>query len=713
MIKILIVFAIMLLLAAPATAANVTKVEIRGVVFDSGSSTYNTTLQWDAQKFPGFWYAPGGGKSSESLKIINQPASSLTINNRVIEKGNLQYNTTRSDQKFKVFSEKNRKVENGLEYNSTAKTFKPGTAGGYYARLGWFGDLYIAVNGKANKLAKLVKEQKAEEKKTLKLGTSWDLGEGYNLTVQSLDTATNPRQAWLSLSKDGKTFDNRVVNEGEVYTYIEKSVGGESSVPVFVTYVESIFTGAEGMSTFVQLRYTWLISLDVLEIKAGDKFGVFEVKEANENYVLLDNKDNPITLGQNSVQSLFGNLSFKVADSSTALRFYPILEKTAPGKYEIHGMVFDSGSSTYNTTLQWDAQKFPGFWYAPGGGKSSESLKIINQPASSLTVNNRVIEKEKLQYNTTRSDQKFKVFSEKNRKVENGLEYNSTAKTFKPGTTGGYYARLGWFGDLYVAVNGKANKLAKLIKEQKAEEKKTLKLGTSWDLGEGYNLTVQSLDTATNPRQAWLSLSKDNESLDYRVVKEGEVYTYIEKSVGGESSVPVFVTYVESIFTGTEGMSTFIQLRYTWLISRNVLEIKAGDKFGVFEVKEANENYVLLDNKDNPITLGQNSVQPLYGELKFKVADSSTALRFYPLLEYSILEPKVEAKAQPVSPQPTTTAASSAVVSEPLRATAPVNVQTTQTEKPLTSTALPEQWNWIFFAVAGLIGTGYLILRKG
>lgn len=328
MFKIFTIFALMFILAMPATAANVTKVEIHGVVFDEKSSTYNTTLLWDAQKFPGFWYALGGGKSSETLKIVNQLASSLTVSSRVIQQENLLYNTSRTDQKYTVFSEKSKKVENGLEYNSTTKTFTKSATGGYYARLGWFGDLYVAVNGKANKLAKLIKEQKKEEKQTLKLGTSWNLGEGYNLTVEALDTKTSPRQAWLSLIKDGKTFDNKVVNEGEVYTYVEKSLKGESDVPVFVTYVESIFTGAEGTATFVQLRYTWLISQNVLEIKAGDKFGVLEVKEANENYVLLYNKDKTISLDQNTVQPLYGELKFKVADSSTALRFYPIFEQT-------------------------------------------------------------------------------------------------------------------------------------------------------------------------------------------------------------------------------------------------------------------------------------------------------------------------------------------------------------------------------------------------
>ncbi|MFZ3169961.1 MAG: S-layer protein domain-containing protein [Candidatus Methanoperedens sp.] len=384
---------------------------------------------------------------------------------------------------------------------------------------------------------------------------------------------------------------------------------------------------------------------------------------------------------------------------------------------EIRGIVFDSSSSTYNNTLQWDAVKFPGFWYALGAGKSSETLKIINQPASSLTVNSRVIEKENLQYNTLRSDQKFKVFSEKSKKVRNGLEYNSTTKTFKLNATGGYYARLGWFGDLYIAVNGKANKLAKLIKEQKAEEEQTLKLGTSWNLGEGYNLTVESLDTATNPRQAWLSFSKDNKNLDHRVVKEGEVYTYIEKNVNSESDVAVFVTYVDSIFTGAEGMSAFVQLRYTWLISRNVLEIKAGDKFGVFEAKEANENYVLLDNKKN-INLGQNAVIDLGNGLKFKVADSSTALRFYPYFEQVIQDsPKVDFKATIANATTTTTTSTVSTLSSAATtpSTSSQEAGAAQASSPVTKpvdTAKPQQWNWIFFAAAGL-ATGYMVLRKG
>jgi S-layer protein (TIGR01567 family) len=474
------------------------------------------------------------------------------------------------------------------------------------------------------------------------------------------------------------------------------------------------------MSSFVQLKYTWLISNNILEIKTGDKFGVFEVKEATDNSLTLYNKDTSINLAQNSAQTLYGDLKFKVADSATALRFYPTLEKTKPGKYELRGGAYDE--SKYKT-LVWDAQRFPGFWYASAGGKSSESL-IVDQTASTLTSTNRTIEAEKLLYNTSRTEQKYKVFSEKGLKVVNALDYNSTTKTFKNSINGGYYARLGWFGNLYVAVNGKANKLAKIIKDQDKLDKQTLKLGTSWNLGEGYNLTVDALDERTTPKQASLSLTKDGVTLDNKIVNEGEVYTYSEKDLKGESNVPVFVTYVESIFSGAEGMATFVQLRYTFLISLNVLEIKAGDKFGVLEVKEANENYVLLYNKEKPINLDQNAVIDLANGLKFKVADSSTALRFYPYFEQVILaNSKIELKSASTTTTATTAtsaapasnialATSSTTPSTSLQVASPDRVQTGSPVTTPGNSAKSQQWNWIFFAAAGLVGTGYLVVRK-
>ncbi len=717
--KLLTLFTFVLILAAPATAANVTTVEIHGVVFDETSTTYNTTLQWDAQKFPGFWYNFNGGKSGETL-TITQPALSLKRSSDLILADNLFYNTSRTDQNYTVFTDKGLTVENGLNYSSSTG-FTKVSAGGKYAQLGWFGNKYVALNGKANKLAKLIYEQDRRDKKTLKLGDIWSLGDGYNLTVEALDTGASPRQARLSLDRNGTIFDTKIVQDGEVYTYTE-SLDGESDVPVFVTYIDGIFTGSEGMSAVVQLRYTWLISENVLEVKDRDQFGVFQVKEANENYLLLYNKDRNINLSQNTVSPLYGDLNFKIGDSATALRFYPVVQKTTPGKYEVRGWVFDEKSKTYNTTLNWDAQKFPGFYYALSNGKSGETLTIA-QPASSLKASSRAILADNLLYNTSRRDSNYTVYTEKGLTVEDGLNYSSS-RGFTKGSTGGKYAWVGWFGVQYVAINGKANKLAKLLINQARfiNEKKTLKLGDVWNLGEGYNLTVDALDTQVSPRQASLSLSKNGTTLETKIVNEGEVYAYIEKNLDGESDVPVFVTYVDSIFTGTEGMSAVVQLRYTWLISENVLEVKDGYRFGVFEVKEANENYVLLYNKDKQIDLEQNTVQPLYGDLKFKIADKDDALRFYPFIEQTIqASPKLELKAAgAVATASTVPTATQNVVEaqapNSMQAAALTSVQTaspTPVKTEATEGTLQKLFGfWGFYAVLGLSGAAYFALRK-
>lgn len=371
-------------------------------------------------------------------------------------------------------------------------------------------------------------------------------------------------------------------------------------------------------------------------------------------------------------------------------------------KVEIYGTLFDQFGAK---TLSWDAMNFAGFWHVLATNKSSEKL-WIEQDASNLTSSSREVKPEKLFYKTSRTEQKYKTFAEKGKLVERGLDYNSGTKTFTNGATGGYYARLGWFGDLYVAVNGKANKLAKMVKEQKAEEKQNLKIGETWSLGEGYNLTVQALDTQVSPRQAWLSLAKDGKMLDNKVANEGDVYTYVEKNIANESDVPVFVTFAESIFSGTSG--DIVQLRYTWIISQNVTEIKAGDKFGVFGVREANEDFLLLYNKDKSISLDQNTVQPLYRDLKFRVGDSATALRFYPIREYNIQEP---------SPPATITQPDNATITPIATATKTPNSTAIAAPDVARPTVTPVQTtkmsgNVAAILIALLICVAYFVLRK-
>ncbi len=570
-IKQLILIATLLILITNIAAAGI---EIRG-------SKATGQASWNAQSFAGFWYDIEADKSTESLIV----RGSINDYNRFIEPGNLQYTTFDTDVPFRVYSAKGLTVD--------GKT-------SYYA-IGWQGQKYIAINGKANKLSKLVLEQESQESKVLGVGQTWDMGDGYKLTVQSIDAKAYPQQAWVVLSKDGIKLDDKVIVQGQIYTYAEKSIAGETNVPIFVTYINNIYSGPA--SNVVELKYSWLISKSILTIQSGDKYGTFKVSTANDNNIALIN-DQRVQLLKGASVDLMGNIKFKVADSDS-LTYYPVIRLQESDKYAIRGELAKG-------TASWNANNFAGFWYDLDSDQSTEILTL-----SSFNAINNFIETNSLTYRTQGVPAKYKVTSVK------GISVGSK----------NYYKAVGWQGDKYIAINGKSNKLAKILLEHGAStsEKKSLTVGETWDIGYGYTITAQSIDARASPRQAWLVFSKNGKKLDDKVVAQGQIYTY-EAYFGDEGYVPILVTYIDSIFAGAT--SDMVQLRYTFLASDSAGNIRLGDRFGVFEVTGSNSDSVVLVNK-NRIPLNSGTID-LMGGLKFKIANSGSNLRFYPVIEKSM-----------------------------------------------------------------------------
>jgi len=98
--------------------------------------------------------------------------------------------------------------------------------------------------------------------------------------------------------------------------------------------------------------------------------------------------------------------------------------------------------------------------------------------------------------------------------------------------------------------------------------------------------------------------------------------------------VPTFVTYVDSVFAGAT--SDMVQLRYTWVVSRDVTEINTGDEFGALEVTSTSGNSLNLTNKEESIDLSQDTIESVAGAMKIKIADDDEVLRFYPFAEVTI-----------------------------------------------------------------------------
>ncbi|MDD5615844.1 MAG: S-layer protein domain-containing protein [Candidatus Methanoperedens sp.] len=272
---------------------------------------------------------------------------------------------------------------------------------------------------------------------------------------------------------------------------------------------------------------------------------------------------------------------------------------TDSGFYELAGIL----------TKKWDASNFPGFWRDQETGVSTEEL-VIDQ---SINNSRRIIEKHNLIYRTRPESVNFQV-------------YRNTNKA--PSGTNGSYQVMGWLGEKHVFFQG--NKIAKIIFEQNATEKKIMTTGDSWYFDEGYRFFAHTVE-APLERMAWVEFLKDNKSLQELVIPDREAYAYQVDATG----TPVFVTY-PYIHRGNE--TDIGEFMYTWLRSANLKSINFSDTFGIMEVTSVDNGMIELRNRA-PIELAPDSTINLMGNLNLKVGSSNTSLSFYP---YRVKNPNVK-----------------------------------------------------------------------
>ncbi len=362
----------------------------------------------------------------------------------------------------------------------------------------------------------------------------------------------------------------------------------------------------------------------------------------------------------------------------------------------------------------WSVYNFEGFFYDLKDDLGKEQLTVL-QP--NLAAGQRTIDKDRLLYSTQADAKQLKVVSEAfagsaAAAALKGLERTGAGQAFANGN----YDIVGWQADRYIAVNGKIDKLAKLLFEHgtSAAEKKTLTIGDTWDLGGGWTLQAQAIDAKATPRQAWLVLSKDGVKKDDKVISEKTIYTYVEKSLAGETDVPLFLTYVDSVFAGAT--TDMVQLRYTWVIDPAVTTVKGGDKFGIFEVVtlDTTGKRLVLNNTDSTVSLSQDATVDIMGNIKFKVADKAGVLRFYPKVDYQI-GPSVTPTPGPGTPVATVVGTIRPTTN--VTVTTPSMTETTAAAAATTAAAAAttkktEPGFEAIFAIAGLLAVAFLVLRQ-
>jgi S-layer protein (TIGR01567 family) len=258
--------------------------EIRGTTYDTGSVEADS-LSWDFRTFDGFIYgirAPYGYVTTvipERLYYTDKGGSpALGKSNptsHTFDEGELIYYTQPIDTPYEVFDN---------EIGVTKIDFAPF----FYM----FGKVYIAAGYDATNLATMVFAQGPDDRKTLKVGETWEWPEGYSLTLNDVDIEGNT--CHFSLCKDGEVLESGIVDTGtgdindKIYT-ANADVGSSSDVIYFVIFVDSVFQGST--EKFANFKYAFLIDqYQPFSIDEDYEYGVFEVDSAASEGITMSNK---------------------------------------------------------------------------------------------------------------------------------------------------------------------------------------------------------------------------------------------------------------------------------------------------------------------------------------------------------------------------------------------------------------------------------------
>ena len=327
------VLAIIILLATVATAP-AQDVDISSDIHDIGESI----VTWDSYTFPGFYYDIDSDIGTETLTFmlsnIDQDRASAVLSDLPDIHGN-----------------------RGAVYTTEAPpvgfSFEPW---GQYEEIGFLGGEYFAAYDdepwnmtKANQSVPFLYDKSAnrnlmtneqiselliddDTEQTLSSSNPLELEEGYNLTIKIIDA--DGRKVNVQLSKNGHVVDSKVISpsiknasiEEQTY-YYKKDLGDTGNIVIIAVHFKNVFRSAD--SDIATVDGIFQISDTPTSIKTGQQYDKMSIRSVDPTAmtVMMDNKDNPITLSKNKDITLMDNIHIQTADqddtsSDNPLRYY-------------------------------------------------------------------------------------------------------------------------------------------------------------------------------------------------------------------------------------------------------------------------------------------------------------------------------------------------------------------------------------------------------
>ncbi|MBU4340720.1 MAG: hypothetical protein KKD46_07375, partial [Euryarchaeota archaeon] len=559
---------------------------VRSKTYETGNRVWDankgmsTTYKWSPMSFYAFYYDVNDDVGNEILEI------------------NLNSKTDRSVRAEKLIY--TTKPEN---VNFSYKAW------GSYDVIGFMADKYFAAYTLATnssitlgtprstinymQLHKILMDDKVSH--TVRASSTYPLADGYAVTLKELGSG---RQAWISILKDGGEVYSEVKGVGDTIVYTRK-VGSVNELPLIALHIGSVFEGAT--ESMVQIDGIFQISESYTSVNSGNNYGIMSIVTASNDGITMSNK-NAFTLASASTIDIMGDMKFIVAKSDT-LRFAPMVKRSY--EYEVRGTI-----SNNETNNEWTPLNFEGFYYNLDEDVGTEKMTM------NLT-SGRTVGKENIIYTT-----EAKSVQTKSNLLDSYKVIGFMAEKYFAGYLKGKIAE-----DINISTIER-NQLHKVLIDD--DTQRMIYAGSTLTLNEGYVIKIKDVNMGAGTPSVWLTVYKDGVEIPGADLtrEKGQVFKY-EKDVGTVKGLPLFALKISDIFRGKE--ATFATIKGTFQISESYTTVKSGDTFDKMKVEGVASNIITMKNP-NTVSLDPGSSDTLMKNIKLKVADTSSVIRFYPYI---------------------------------------------------------------------------------
>ncbi len=311
------------------------EIDVRSDIQDLGEKS----VTWDSYTFPGFYYDMDNDIGTENLTFtlsnIAQDKASATLSDEPDADGNrgIVYNTEAIPIGFS-FGPWGQYDEIGFLGGDYFAAYDSNASGDLSATNQSVPLLYDKSENRNLMTDELISELLNDDNTELTFNSSnpLELDEGYNLSIKSIDS--DSKKVYLELSKNGKIVDNNVIqpsienaNIDDQTYYYKKDLGDIKGIVIIAVHFKNVFSSSQ--SNIATVDGIFQISDTPISITTGRQYDKMSIRlvDPTSMTIIMDNKDNPITLTRNKDITLMDSIHVKTADqddtsASNPLRYY-------------------------------------------------------------------------------------------------------------------------------------------------------------------------------------------------------------------------------------------------------------------------------------------------------------------------------------------------------------------------------------------------------